>query len=232
MRIFNGLSLGLVGPEDRLVILCPRIGVFDFEKQAVFEWLDFPCLGFRFCRCSCRLGPFAFVVWAGRHPGGGFPEAEAFELSADLVGSSGKVIAIDIQDCAIQSTREKLGSTGLIDRVRLVTEDHAEALEKLIVANHEKVAAITFNLGYLPGSDKSIQTRAKSTEEALAASIQLLTTGGYLCVTAYRGHSGGKVEAETVEAFMRKSQSEGNAVDCYEPESSNSPPILWVLKKN
>jgi len=121
MRIFSGLSLGLVGPEDRLVILCPRIGVFDFDKQAVFEWLDFPCLGFRFCRCSCRLGPFAFVVWGGRHPGGGvlglevddgavmgiedpanggrwcagcvgfgqddgFPEAEAFELSADLVG--------------------------------------------------------------------------------------------------------------------------------------------------
>ena len=101
-----------------------------------------------------------------------------------------------------------------------------------MVEDHEKIAAITFNLGYLPGSDKSIQTRAESTREALAASIQLLTPGGCLCVTAYRGHSGGKTEAETVEAFMRKSQIEGNAVDCYEPESSNSPPILWVLKKN
>ena len=151
---------------------------------------------------------------------------------AEQVGPSGKVIAIDIQDCAIRSTREKLESAGLIDRVRLVSEDHALALRKLIVDNHKKVAAITFNLGYLPGSDKSIQTRAESTDEALATSIQLLCPGGYLCVTAYRGHSGGKTEAETVEAFMRKSQIEGNAVDCYEPESSNSPPILWVLKKN
>ena len=151
---------------------------------------------------------------------------------AKQVGPCGKVIAIDIQDCAIQSTQEKLDSAGLIDRVRLVSEDHATALEKLIEANREKVAAVTFNLGYLPGSDRSIQTRAESTEAALAASIQLLVPGGCLCVTAYRGHSGGTVEAATVEAFMRQYQTEGNAVECHEPESSNSPPILWVLRKN
>ena len=151
---------------------------------------------------------------------------------AEQVGSSGKVIAIDIQDSAIRSTREKLESAGLVDRVILVTDDHATALKKLIEANRGKIAAITFNLGYLPGSDKRIQTNAESTKEALAASIQLLTTGGCLCVTAYRGHSGGIAEAQTVEAFMRKSQMEGHAVDCHEPESSHIPPILWVLKKN
>ena len=151
---------------------------------------------------------------------------------AEQVGPSGKVTAIDIQDSAIRSTQEKLKSAGLIDRVRLVSEDHATALRELIASNVGKIAAITFNLGYLPGSDKSIQTSAESTEEALASSIQLLAIGGYLCVTAYRGHSGGAVEAETVEAFMRKSQMEGHAVDCHEPESSHFPPILWVLKKN
>ena len=151
---------------------------------------------------------------------------------AEQVGPSGKVIAIDIQDCAIRSTREKLESAGLIDRVRLVREDHATALRELIASNVGKIAAITFNLGYLPGSDKSIQTSAESTEQALAASIQLLSPGGYLCVTAYRGHSGGSAEAEGVVAFMRKSQTEGHAVDCYEPESRNFTPVLWVLRKN
>ena len=151
---------------------------------------------------------------------------------AEQVRPCGKVIAIDIQDCAIRSTREKLESAGLIDRVKLVTDDHAISLRKLIAINVGKVAAITFNLGYLPGSDKRIQTNAESTKEALAASIQLLISGGCLCVTAYRGHSGGTAEAETVEAFMRKSEKQGHAVDCYEPESSNSPPILWLLKKN
>ena len=151
---------------------------------------------------------------------------------AEQVGLSGKVIAIDIQDSAIRSTREKLDSAGLIDRVRLVSENHATALRKLITKNAGKVAAITFNLGYLPGSDKSIRTHAKSTEEALAASIQLLNPGGFLCVTAYRGHSGGIAEAETVEAFIRELRMQGHAVDCYIPESSNSPPILWLLKNN
>ena len=151
---------------------------------------------------------------------------------AEQVGLSGKVIAIDIQDCAIQSTRKKLEAAGLMDRVRLVSENHALALRKLILDNHEKVAAITFNLGYLPGSDRAIQTQVESTEEALAASVQLLANGGSLCVTAYRGHSGGSAEAEGVEAFMRRSQPEGHSVDCYEPVSCKSPPILWVLKKN
>ena len=44
VRIFIGLSLGSVGPEDWLVILRPGVGVFDLKKQAVFEWLDLPCL--------------------------------------------------------------------------------------------------------------------------------------------------------------------------------------------
>ena len=151
---------------------------------------------------------------------------------AKQVGPSGKVIAIDIQDCAIRSTRVKLELTGLADRVRLMTDDHATALRNLITTNVGKIPAITFNLGYLPGSDKSIQTRAESTEEALTASIRLLSAGGYLCVIAYCGHSGGSAEAVTVETFMHKSQTEGHSVDCHEPKSSNSPPVLWLLKKN
>ena len=151
---------------------------------------------------------------------------------AEQVGSSGKVIAIDIQDFAIRSTRKKLETAGLIDRVKLVAEDHAPALNKLITVDHAKVAAIIFNLGYLPGSDKSIQTSVESTKEAIDASIQLLTPGGYLCVTAYRGHSGGKTEAESVKNFMHKSQAEGHSVDYHEPKSSDSTPVLWVLRKN
>lgn len=150
---------------------------------------------------------------------------------AEQVGPSGKVITIDIQDSAIRSTEEKLESASLIDRVRLVTDDHAVALVKLVGSHQDNVAAIIFNLGYLPGSDKSIQTLAECTEEALTASIQLLSVGGSLCVTTYRGHSGGTAEAETVAAFMRNAQSEGHEVDCYVPKSSNCPPILWVLRK-
>ena len=68
---FHCLGLGSVRPEDRLVFVGPRVGVFDFEHEAVFEWLDLPCLGIRWCHCSCRLGPFALVAWGGGHPGGG-----------------------------------------------------------------------------------------------------------------------------------------------------------------
>ena len=150
---------------------------------------------------------------------------------AKHVGPSGQVIAIDIQDSAIRSTREKLESAGLIDRIKLVAEDHAVALKRLVAVDYRNVSAITFNLGYLPGSDKSILTRAKSTREALYFSIQLLAPGGNLCVIVYRGHNGGDNEAQAVEDFMRKFQTRRHSVNCHEPKSSNTPPVLWVLRK-
>lgn len=64
------MSLCSVRPEDRFVILCPRVGIFDFEKKTVVEWLDFYCLRIRCFRDSYWLGSFAFVAWSCRHPVG------------------------------------------------------------------------------------------------------------------------------------------------------------------
>ena len=50
--IFSRAGLVSARPEDRFVIPRPRDGVFDFEKQAVFEWLDLRCFGIRFRQSS------------------------------------------------------------------------------------------------------------------------------------------------------------------------------------
>lgn len=150
---------------------------------------------------------------------------------ARCVGEPGHVIAIDLQESAIAHTRAKLIKAGLESRVSLHTDNHATQLEALIGSAAENVAAIVFNLGYLPGSDKSVQTQTTHTLRALDASAPLLRPGGLLCVTAYRAHPGGEPEAAAVLSWMRAQASKGWTVQCHEPPAKNLPPVLWVATK-
>jgi predicted methyltransferase len=149
---------------------------------------------------------------------------------AEKVGASGQVIAIDIQESALQSTRNKLLATDLDARVLLHCADHSVQLNTLLITHSDTAAAIVFNLGYLPGSDKSIQTAATTTKSALDAAQKLLRAGGRLCVTAYRGHPGGMEEAAIVEDWMHAHEESGSRLECHIPNSNNTPPILWVLE--
>ncbi|ADE55214.1 class I SAM-dependent methyltransferase [Coraliomargarita akajimensis] len=148
---------------------------------------------------------------------------------AQLVGPTGKVMAIDIQAQAIESTRERLSAAGL-QNVELIQQDHATALRQLVDSYRGNIRAITFNLGYLPGSDKSVQTSENSTLPALDASLQLLSATGKLFITAYRGHDGGQQEATAVEKWI---QQQNRTTECFEPKiiGDRIPPILWVLSK-
>ena len=150
---------------------------------------------------------------------------------ATRVGESGKVIAIDIQRSAIESTRSLLSEKDLLDRVTLLAGDHSVILEQLLGEYKESVATVVFNLGYLPGSDKSVKTEAANTLQALEASAILLRHRGMLCVTAYCAHQGGDEEAALVKQWMASKESSGWHIKCNTPASSNLPPILWLAGK-
>ncbi len=152
---------------------------------------------------------------------------------AALVGASGHVIAIDVQAAAISATRKRLQAEGLLAQCELHIADHASTLQSLCPKRANTISAITFNLGYLPGSDKSIQTEPASTLDALHASSQLLKSDGLLLVTAYRGPEGGQSEANSVARWMQKVQSRGWSVESHEPVVGGTriPPILWVARK-
>ena len=150
---------------------------------------------------------------------------------ATHVGESGKVIAIDIQRSAIESTRSLLSEKDLLDRVTLLAGDHSVILEQLLGEYKESVATVLFNLGYLPGSDKSVMTEAQSTIQALDAATNLLRSSGLLCVIAYRAHEGGEEETKSVEEWMASKESSGWHIKRHVPTSSNLPPILWLAVK-
>ncbi len=118
---------------------------------------------------------------------------------AKAVGESGKVLAIDIQEQAIESTATRLESEGLRDRVKLELGCHADLAE---MAGGKRPSAIIFNLGYLPGGDHGLITRTENTLQALSTAWEILISGGVLAVVCYPGHDGGDEEAAAVEDFI------------------------------
>jgi hypothetical protein len=120
-------------------------------------------------------------------------------LLAELVGPSGRVWAFDIQKTAIDQTTRKLAKEGLTERVNSICAGHET------LTNHvsEEVSVVVFNLGYLPGGDRSIITRPETTITALEASLNCLKPGGILAMTVYPGHDGG-LERHNVDSWAAK----------------------------
>ncbi len=117
---------------------------------------------------------------------------------AGLVGESGRVDAFDVQEAAIASARARLEDAGLSAWVGFHCESHA------LIGNHAEkgtVAAVMFNLGYLPGADHAVAT-GEDTLDALEMAARLLKVGGALSVVCYPGHAGGGEEAAAVEEWM------------------------------
>lgn len=116
-------------------------------------------------------------------------------LLAELVGPQGRVWGFDIQQQAITTTRQKLDDAGLGSQVELLQCGHEEIAYRIV----GPLQAVTFNLGYLPGSDRAIITRPETTVTALRQSLELLAPGGIIAVTVYPGHSGGVIEQRSVD---------------------------------
>lgn len=118
---------------------------------------------------------------------------------AGCVGEDGSVLAFDIQQNALISARERLEDAGMAGRVTFIHDSHVR------LANHaapESVAAVMFNLGYLPGEDHRLTTEAGETTAALDAAAGVMIPGGVLSVVCYPGHAAGAVEAEAVGDWM------------------------------
>lgn len=124
---------------------------------------------------------------------------------AEKAGSKGKVYALDIQEQALQLTRERLerAASKKLAEVELVLGSHHAMLELLPLSCRGKVSAIMFNLGYLPaeGADKALITSPSSTLPALEAGLELLAPGGIMTIVLYPGHEGGREEAIAVESW-------------------------------
>lgn len=153
------------------------------------------------------------------------------KMVADERGQ-GRVYGMDIQDSAIQSTSSFLKmavDSHEMELVKLFSICHSRMEE--IVPQDSPVRLVAFNLGYLPGGDKTIITVPKTTELAMQAASRMVSSGGLISALVYIGHPGGRDELDAVESFA-SSLPVDTWVSC-KFEMLNRPiaPVLLLLHK-
>jgi hypothetical protein len=119
-------------------------------------------------------------------------------LLAELVGPQGRVFGFDVQQAALEATAERV--EGLV-QVTLVHAGHETLGEYLAAHGDKRLAAVMFNLGYLPGAPKDIITREPTTLAALEQALDHLEIHGLVTLVLYPGHAGGDEEAAAVRSY-------------------------------
>ncbi|WP_099220932.1 class I SAM-dependent methyltransferase [Listeria costaricensis] len=149
-------------------------------------------------------------------------------LLARLVGPTGHVYGFDIQEAALESTRERLDQAGERSQVSLIHASHAD-FSRYVSTTFK---AGIFNLGYLPGGDKTITTRPESTIASLRAMLPQLEKDGLLILVVYHGHPEGKIEKEHVLSYVQNLPQENYQVLQYGfINQRNSPPFVLAIQK-
>lgn len=136
----------------------------------------------------------------------------------------GRVYAFDIQESAIASTGERLRANN-VDNVTLIHDSHSEVKKYVTVP----VNAAMFNLGYLPGGDKSIHTMTETTLVAIRSALDLLTAGGVMTVSVYPGHDEGTREGNAIlEMLSLVDRHDFSILQCKMLNSPTSPFIVAI----
>ncbi len=148
---------------------------------------------------------------------------------ARLVGPRGRVYAFDIQKDSLTRTAALLEQAQVRGRVSLLQTGHEQISEYI----HEPVSVTIFNLGYLPGGDRSIVTTTQTTLFAVQAALGLLRRGGLVAVVVYPGHPEGKEEQEALLCCCRGLNSrEYRVVFVSILNQDHEPPALILIYKN
>ncbi|MEM7673639.1 MAG: class I SAM-dependent methyltransferase [Verrucomicrobiota bacterium] len=144
-----------------------------------------------------------------------------------LIGPDGKVWAFDIQDAALERTRERLEQAHQVN-ASLICANHSELEKHLPRDALGVIKAVVFNLGYLPGQDKSITTEASSTLAAIQSAIRVLAQGGVLEILCYTGHSQGLEEWLALETWISNRLPESVTVSIMSPYDATRRPPVWL----
>ena len=180
------------------------------------------------------------------------------DLDASPAGDAskpGRVVAFDVQEDALTSTRARVRESLTPDqasRVDLVLKSHERMEEHVRVpglnafdddddddddgedAETDAVGVVCFNLGYLPGptADKGVRTRRTTTVSAVASGVRVLRPGGVLTVVGYTGHEGGWEEVEAVmELVSSLDPREFTATNHSVVNRDNCPQLIAVHRK-
>ncbi|MCA0984467.1 methyltransferase domain-containing protein [Halobacillus yeomjeoni] len=148
------------------------------------------------------------------------------------VGENGHVYGFDIQQEAVDNTRQRLRDNDMESRATLFHESHSHVKECIPEKHHSQIKAAIYNLGYLPGSDKSIVTTPKETIESVEKILSMIQKGGILVLVVYHGHPGGKEEKNALLEYVSNlDQKYFKALQYGFINQKNDPPFIVAIEK-
>ncbi|WP_234400669.1 class I SAM-dependent methyltransferase [Virgibacillus senegalensis] len=148
-----------------------------------------------------------------------------------LVGDKGTVFAFDIQNQAIERTKQLLDQAS-VQNVQLHMVDHQYAPDYISEEDYGRIGGAIFNLGYLPGSDKQTITTPESTIAAVDSIAALLKQGGLIAIVVYYGHQGGEREKQALLDYVSSLDQKKFSVLQYAfINQQNNPPFLLAVQK-
>lgn len=148
---------------------------------------------------------------------------------ARLIGETGTLVGLDIQEAALTQTRtllEKELSQEQLDRTHLLLQSH-ETFPPLA----KKPKLIVYNLGYLPGGDKKITTQAETTLKSLKESLLLIEQGGAISLACYPGHDEGLREEHALLEWMANLPTSAWSVSLHRSLNRHRSPFLFWIQK-
>ncbi len=143
-----------------------------------------------------------------------------------LARISEHVFAFDIQKEALERTRALLEKES-VTNVTLIHDSHVN----IPLHIHEDIKAAVFTLGYLPGGDKFLTTKASATVEAVENMLEILLPGGIIVIMVYPGHQEGKNEEEALTAFVKDLDKSLADVVRYQPLNRKDAPYPIIIEK-
>lgn len=174
-----------------------------------------------FWRARLRPGGFALDATAGN--------GRDTALLCRLVGPAGRVLALDIQQRAVDATNARLAAEGLAGVGRAVLDSHANLVRYAAPGTAD---AVVFNLGYLPGASHRLFTVPQVSVPALGTALGLLRPGGILTVCAYSGGAQGTAERDAVLAWADGLDRARFAVKQQRfEERAGHPPVALCLRR-
>ncbi len=146
---------------------------------------------------------------------------------SNAVGENGKVYAFDIQPQALISSHKLLTESGAPKNYTLILDSHSNVMDYV----EEKICIGMFNLGFLPGGDKSITTKRDTTMIAIRAAIELLDADGALLIAVYPGHEEGTIEGELIEQELMTLNRKELCACKFKIVNSPTSPFFFLIER-
>lgn len=151
-------------------------------------------------------------------------------MLCEMVGTEGRVLAMDIQQQAVENTQKLLTESGWASVARVVQDSHARMEQ---YAQPESADCVVFNFGWLPGGDHNIFTRKESSLEAIEQGLTCLKPGGIMSLCVYYGRNNGYEERDAILAYVRGLDHRHYTVMVVDfANRINDPPIpVFIVKE-